>query len=55
MQTEPVALTAAIAVVLYNLAALAGVAVDQDTVTQIVVSVGALVAALIARSKVTPA
>lgn len=54
MQTEPVVLTTAIAVVLYNLATLFGVGIDQDTVTQIVVSVGALVAAVIARQKVTP-
>lgn len=51
---EPVLLTTAIAVVLYNVATLLGIGVDQDTVTQLVVSVGAVVTALIARSHVTP-
>jgi hypothetical protein len=55
VNNEPVLLTTAIAVVLYNLATVLGVGVDQDTVTQLVVSVGAIVAALVARNKVTPA
>lgn len=55
MRTEPVLLTTAIAVVLYNVATVLGIGVDQDTVTQLVVSVGAIVAAVLARRKVTPA
>jgi hypothetical protein len=54
MNNEPVLLTTAIAVVLYNVATLLGIGVDQDTVTQLVVSVGAIVAALVARENVTP-
>lgn len=54
MQSEPVLLTTAIAVVLYNVATLLGVGVDQDTITQLVVSVGAIAAAFFAREKVTP-
>ena len=55
MNNEPVLLTTAIAVVLYNVATVLGIGVDQDTVTQLVVSVGAVVAAFIARDRVTPA
>lgn len=54
MNTEPVAITTAIAVILYNLAALLGIAIEQDAVTQLVVSVGAIVAAVVARQKVSP-
>lgn len=54
MSTEPVLLTTAIAVVLYNVATVLGIGVDQDTITQLVVSVGAVVAALLAREQVTP-
>jgi hypothetical protein len=54
MKNEPVLLTTAIAVVLYNVATVLGIGVDQDTVTQLVVSVGAIVAGLVARQKVTP-
>lgn len=55
MSTEPVALTTAIAVILFNVANALGVVVDISTVQALVVSVGALVTAVIARSKVTPA
>lgn len=54
MNTEPVLLTTAIAVVLYNVATVLGLGVDQDTVTQLVVTVGAIVAGFLARRKVTP-
>lgn len=54
MQNEPVALTTAIAVVLYNVANALGVVVDVDTAQALVVSVIAVVTAVLARRKVTP-
>ncbi|HST69071.1 MAG TPA: hypothetical protein VLI94_05375 [Solirubrobacterales bacterium] len=54
VHTEPVALFAAIAVVVVSLASLFGVALDTGTVETLLIDVVIGVTALIQRSKVTP-